>query len=136
MIDKKWMWVARDKNGGVYVFSSRPVVSDDRPVWRCEAGDFVRCDSLFSDQGDWKDSLHEIIHHEDGKIEFRKALPELKVDDPVLVLTDTGSWLTRHFAGWSSDGDIITWEEGRTSFTSYVNKGFGSREVWREYKLP
>ena len=136
MINKKWKWVAVDEGGYIYVFTNRPPMSKDRPVWMCAIGDCVRCDDFFSYEGDWKGSLHEIIHHEDGKIEFRKALPELKVDDPVFVRDfQDEDWTPRHFFRWTTDGRVMTFPHGTSSFTIKESDLF-EPTTWEQYKLP
>ena len=134
MIDKKWKWVAKDKNGAVYVFTQRPKIEVGRISWTTPGeGGYEPSGPIFILDDDWKESLHEIIHHEDGKIEFRKVRPELKVDDPVLVkLRRSTQWSRRHFACWDEKNGLIRcWDEGRTSFTSE-----GINSVWDDYKLP
>lgn len=135
MIDKKWKWVAKGKHAAsMFIFKIKPDMSGENgPTSACYKDWKELSTTVFPlIEGDWKDSLHEIIHHEDGKIEFRKARPELKVDDPVLVRSNVEhGWVGRHFAGWTDQGRIVTWEAGRTSFTAVPN-----REVWKYYKLP
>ena len=91
MIDKKWKWLAKDADGVIYLYQRRPriigVTWSDSKDLTCSPESILWADIPFQ----WKDSLHEILHHEDGKIEFRKARPELKVDDPVLVKNNEGS---------------------------------------------
>lgn len=134
MIDKKWKWVAKDDSAQVFVFSVHPKMLEHR--WASSQGtDTILKTKMLVIEGNWQDSLHEIIHHEDGKIEFRKARPELKVDAPVWVRdTPTDNWKPRHFKNWTADGKIETWWGGLTSFTSSEERiEYAS---WNEYKLP
>ena len=79
---------------------------------------------------DWEDSLHEIIHTEDG-FQLVKPRPDLKIDDPVMVrLDDNEKWVRRHFAGWSESGVILVWVNGYTSFTINTSTTFP------QYRLP
>ena len=134
MIDKKWKWVAKDSSSAIYVFTAKPVLLDYHEEWK-PGGECESCSRVLVINGNWKDSLHEIIHHEDGKIEFRKARPELKVDDPVLVRSNVAhGWVGRHFAGWDGDGHILVWDFGCTSFSATTNHAKAS--PWPEYKLP
>ena len=45
----------------------------------------------------------------------RLARPDLEIDDPVWIFLD--SWRPRHFAGWTDDGHIKVWVDGKTSHT-------------------
>ena len=132
MIDKKWKWVAKDSSSAIYVFTAKPVLLDYHEEWK-PGGECESCSRVLVINGNWKESLHEIIHHEDGKIEFRKVRPELKVDDPVLVkLRIADRWSCRHFASWDKKTGLIRcWDDGRTSFTAE-----GISSVWDVYKLP
>ena len=135
MIDKKWKWVAKDADDGIYLFQRRPIIIGTKWSDAKEASYYVDSD-LWTLHSAWKDSLHEIIHHEDGKIEFRKARPELKVDDPVLVREDPNDdWVPRHFCEWTTDGRVRAYPHGTTSFTA-KDGGFDSPTTWEEYKLP
>lgn len=61
----------------------------------------------------------------------RKVRPNLKIDDPVLVKGNLhGRWEKRHFAGWSPTGRMMTWADGKTSWSS--NEKF----VWSYYAIP
>lgn len=137
MIDKKWKWVAKDEDGSIWAYVERPFVGKDLH-WHldhCGDEDVESFSILKIDTADWKDSLHEIIHHEDGKIEFRKARPELKVDDPVFVRdSDRNEWLPRHFAQWEDTGDIEVWPYGHTSFTAQEDEELPV--PYLQYKLP
>ena len=58
-----------------------------------------------------------------------EPLPGLAVDAPVMVKDPGNSrWFKRHFAAWHSDGRIICWDNGCTSFTSKDQKSW---EYWR-----
>lgn len=132
MIDKKWKWVARDEDGRTFVFTKRPIAVG--PAWGCSPA-FLAVTDLFNLKDDWEESLHEIIHHEDGKIEFRKARPELKVDDPVFVRDRDGEgWKRRHFAQWGDTGGIEVWPYGHTSFTAPEDEELPV--FYLQYKLP
>lgn len=136
MIDKKWKWVAKDENNQTYLFIERPVLTKDNAllVWKTQhSNNWHPCNEIISLQDNFVDSLYEIIHHADGKIEFRKARPDLNVDDPVLVrVSENDEWVPRHFSGWDdSTGKIRTFDNGQTSFTAEQ----GSSQ-WEQYKLP
>lgn len=56
--------------------------------------------------------------------------PDLKIDDPVWVWDAPNQPIKRHFAGWSSDGLIMTWSNGGTSWTRDASSS------WTHYRLP
>lgn len=56
---------------------------------------------------------------------------DLKIDDRVLVRDMGERWWPRHFAGWSDDGHLETFNDGCTSWGSD-----GGTKVWEEWKLP
>ena len=60
--------------------------------------------------------------------------PDLKVDDRILV-RDKGhaNWVKQYFAKWSGDGRIVTFVDGKTSWTADSKYRFS---YWYEWKLP
>jgi len=64
-IAPRWKWTAKDKDGKWWVYDEKPTPTES--VWDNTHGDAVSI-KIFSTpewQGDWKDSLHQII---DGKL--------------------------------------------------------------------
>lgn len=64
-----------------------------------------------------------------------QSADHLKIDDPIYVsdghcLHDGKmEWLTRHFAGLDSQGNVTAWADGKTSWTA---KGsFSARKAWK-----
>lgn len=58
-------------------------------------------------------------------------LNDLKIDAPVIVWDNTSGKLNRHFAGIHTDGKILTFAEGTTSFSSTKPP-----VIWPYWELP
>lgn len=54
-----------------------------------------------------------------------------KIDTPVLVSGDGSIWYRRYLAGWTEDGKIQTWFNGRTSWSANE-----ATTRWAQWKLP
>ena len=57
--------------------------------------------------------------------------PDLKIDDPVIVWHRGTGECRRYFAGWDEDGEIMTWMDGATKWSSD-----GGTTTWDNYRLP
>lgn len=133
-IDIRWKWMAKDDNGVVYVYEDIPVKREH--TWEREKiSEAYRLASIYPIELNsipWDQSLHEIWHTEDGLI-LMPWRPNLVVDDPVMVRNcENEKWTCRHFAKWGLRGELLTWENGTTSFTSL--HGFTAK--WVYYRLP
>jgi hypothetical protein len=120
---KDYRWIAKDEDGRIFLYRGRPEISFFKPLWVAKDSGCCLDETvhLFSipDLGHWRDSLHEILP--DGSL--RKPLPDLKVDDKILVkFTDHGPWERRHFSHYDTDrGCVRVYGDGCTSWTSNVS---------------
>lgn len=134
MIDKKWKWIAKDADGTVCVYTKVPTIVDDESEWSATEGgcSSIKMYPLVMETMPWNQSLHE-IQHTDGGLILMPWRPGFIVDDPVMVRNcEKCSWVGRHFAKWGLRGELLTWENGTTSFTS--QHGFTAK--WNYYRLP
>lgn len=77
--------------------------------------------------GDKKPSLF----WKEQKYDLSKSLPDLKVDDKVIVWNIEGIEANRHFCKFKSNGDLVAYNEGKTSWTST-----GGVTAWKHWRLP
>jgi hypothetical protein len=91
----------------------------------------------YTKDGKWMlEDLNPDLFFEEVKLPERvRPKPNLKIDDPILVSANGGSdeksWQKRHFAGWDSDGKIIAFNNGATSWST------DDRLVtWEYWRLP
>lgn len=119
MLDKKYKYVAMDGDGYCKFFEVKPKPHEDVACWYSTDYDVPLIMGVFNLGNDWKESLREIIHNDDGSVYLRKPRHDFKVDDKVLVKAacDT-KWNKRHFSHWQSDGTPICFMGGGTSFTT------------------
>ena len=62
----------------------------------------------------------------------KEPLPDLPVDEPVLVRTsERGGWVERHFSHFDDDGKMHCFNDGKTSWTAR-----GCTLPWNHWKLP
>lgn len=60
------------------------------------------------------------------------ALPELEIDTQVLVKQVKDEyWTTRHFRKWSKAGNMLCFDDGRTSFTAIEDR----YSAWKYWKV-
>ncbi len=60
-------------------------------------------------------------------------IPDLATDTKVLVTNDkdSSSWLPRHSRGWTNNGDIVTFDDGRTSYTATPKSTTTHWKYWK-----
>jgi hypothetical protein len=140
-LDSKWKFIARTINGSVMLYTNKPsaktstVSCDENGYWiaKDDSGTIhwgQGATSIFESfhDGDWKDSLHEIL--EDGTLRKVVDRPKYPIDTKVLVRdTEEAKWNRRHFAGWDEYGWILCWVCGRTSHTET------EENRWKYWKL-
>ena len=128
-LDPKWKWVAKDSDGSWYLYALMPHKRTDD--WRPEDTSSTSIHrTLVLPDVPWQESLHKIIHTENG-FRFEKPRPNFVVDDPVMVKDrSTSAWKRRHFAGWADNEGILAWDGGGTSFSEII------KIQWDEYRLP
>jgi hypothetical protein len=118
--------------------SSKSWVKDGYWSTRDDSDSLTRgqgCTTIFEDffDGDWKDSLHEI--REDGTLRHIISQPKFRIDEKVLVRWEEDEqWYKRHFAGWDKHGRILTWDNGKTSFTETSVCPWGQWKLYEEEK--
>ena len=112
-INPRWKYITKDSCDTEYLYSEKPAEGAIR--FRVHNGSTIESPFLpILKDIPWRESLHEILP--DGTL--RKPLPDLKIDDKVLVWNFSQPCpVPRHFAGWKS-GKITCWYSGRTSHTS------------------
>lgn len=74
------------------------------------------CPSFF-----WKEQI----------LDLSKPLPDLKVDDKVIVWDDEEYKYAEHFYNFNSNGNIVTFSDGQTSWSSD-----SSMSVWKYWEIP
>lgn len=77
-----------------------------------------------------KDTYPSLFWKEQN-FDLSKPLPDLKVDDKVIVWENKGGELHRHFCKFDSNGDIVTFNYGQTSWTN-----FNKTSAWQNWRLP
>lgn len=79
-----------------------------------DSDSYMACGKLY------EDDLNPTLFWDEIKLDIpKKPLFKLEVDAKVLVWDKDGEEKhKRHFHSFSPNGEIVTWNEGRTSFTS------------------
>ncbi len=72
---------------------------------------------------DWENEMTEIFE-----------IPDLAIDTKVLISDWCGrpdKWIRRYFRGWTNNGDMVTFDDGATSYTSKE----GCFSYWKCWKI-
>ena len=142
-LDPRWKYIAKTINGNIKVFTEQPFAETSEVDWLKHGYWSTRDESkplsrgicvahIFEDfyNGDWQDSLHEIML--DGSLRKVKDCPYIPIDAKVLVKDSEGdNWQRRHFAGWSEEGRMLCWITGATS---YSEAGASQWNFWKLYE--
>ena len=114
LIKEGYKYIARDKEGGLFAYSSKPIRRDG--VWLFD---------IASNTNDYKSiSLVSRIFHD---IEWTNVEPfripytnwkEVPVDTPVVYTSATGKNYAMHFCKYDKENDrVVLYIDGRTSYT-------------------
>ena len=110
-----YKYIARDKNGKIYAFSSKPIrretawVVDIPPYPVDKLKDISLVSALFTDIK-WEDEKPFEIPCVNWK--------EIPADTPVVYTNDNGEKFVRHFCKYDEEHDrVVLYAYGRTSFT-------------------
>jgi hypothetical protein len=142
-LDPRWKYIAKTISGSVKLFTEQPFARTSEKSWVKEGYWSTRNDSdpltrgqgvtfIFEDfyNGDWQDSLHEIMP--DGSLRKVKDCPYIPIDAKVLVKAkEEDNWQKKHFAGWSETGRIRCWMAGATSYSA---DGASQWNFWKLYE--
>lgn len=66
--------------------------------------------------------------HEESENDLVEVSQELEMDEKIIVWNHPQVRYFRHFAGVDQYGNLMAWEEGKTSFTTH------KRNIWRYYE--
>lgn len=75
ILDKKWKYIAKDSDDNTWIFSDKPVFKPDHKRWAADSGETFNIGDNHLTDFTPEDSLHEIIHHKDSSISFKKVKP-------------------------------------------------------------
>ena len=131
-IDKKWHYVAKDLNGLVFVYTSKPYISGNAG-WMYSDGSYQLIPGTFHDiqDVDWKQSLRK-INHETGELEVIINLPKLKVDTKVIVRHRLGDKSFARYFSHFKNGKMCCFDYGATSWSN----GNTSHIEWEYWFIP
>ena len=114
LIKMGYKYIARDKGGAIYAFSSKPIRREK--AWILEfasADDKLKDISLVSRMFadiKWEDEKPFEIPYTNWK--------EVPANTPVAYTGDNGKTLVRHFCRYDEESDrVLIYTDGRTSFT-------------------
>jgi len=83
-----------------------------------------------------KTDLNPTLFWNESKIPeeaFEQQFPDLDIDTKVLVKEFAeNEWQKRYFAGWTDDGKMKCWSDGRTSWTATDETDYF---IWNYWKL-
>jgi hypothetical protein len=120
ILDDQYQWLAMDKCGSWWLYIDRPSLGLSKWNGYGDGGSNYIASSrcfLIPQCDNWKKSLHKRT----GKNKWKPVVdvPDLKVDDKVIVWNKTGfSRHNRHFSHFDGSGKINCFIGGNTSFTS------------------
>ena len=115
LIKEGYRYMARDKDGTIYAFSSKPIrretvwVVDIPPYPVDKLKDISLVSCIFTDI-EWEDVEPFRIPYTNWK--------EVPVDTPVIYTSDTGKKYVRYFCKYDEKNDrVVLYANGRTSLT-------------------
>lgn len=136
-VDKKWKYVANDCIGSQLLYEELPVRLKEGFFTKTRKGMFSIVTpfepTLFSFAlgPDWQESLHEIIHHDDGiELVKVKQLPNFEVDTLLLVWNSESDKFLRYFEEFNKHEKVCCFDSGATSLTAIDSS------PWGGYKIP
>lgn len=121
-----------------------PVKIGDK-VWNSRQGwELVRCinpkdvypietDTSTFEEGGFKmvGDKYPSLFWKEQTFDLTKPLPDLKLDDKVIIWDNDSAKYGRHFCRFDPDGKIVTFDGGLTSWTSG-----GRTTAWSNWELP
>ncbi len=119
-MSEKPVWVKTNKieKPGLYLYGG----CKEKPSEEISAVFYAKKPRIFSDYH-WLAYLGPIPEPEMPR-------PDLKIDDPVIVWDFAeNAARRRHFAGWTDDGKVKTWNQGTSWLSCYTT-------IWNYYRLP